>query len=165
MDLTSTPKLLARAATALPDAKSRQRRGGRFALVENLWHLADLEAEGFGARIARLLAEEDPFLPDFDGERIAAERKYLEKELAPAVAAFAEARAANLKALAAVTDWTRRGRQEGVGEITLRDLPARMLDHDLAHCNELADLLEEYAPGHPLIGDLRNDGPRDSRSI
>ena len=48
---------------------------GGFSLVEQAWHLADLEREGYGERIRRLLAEEDPALPDFDGARVAAERE------------------------------------------------------------------------------------------
>jgi len=52
------------------------RTGGAFSPVEQVWHLADLEREGFGVRIRRLRDEQAPRLPDFDGDRIARERHY-----------------------------------------------------------------------------------------
>jgi DinB family protein len=166
-ELSRTPALLSRVARAFPDAAARARNGS-FALVEHAWHLADLERDGFGARIARLLAEIDPLLPDFDGERTARERKYLELDLEEGLAAFAAARAANVRALREVTpaQWSRSGRQEGVGPIALSEVPRRMREHDLAHLGEIADLLFELAPEHPMIAGLRalaQGGPRSSQ--
>jgi len=163
MELAHTPSMLARIAAELPESAQRL-RSGPFAFVEHVWHMADLEREAFGLRIVRLAAEEDPFLPDFDGDRIARERDYLHKEVAAGLAAFAAARAENLRRLASITDWSRTGRQEGVGAISLAEMPQRMLDHDCAHFNELADLLVELAPGSGLISALRNTGPRSSKA-
>ncbi|HEY7515870.1 MAG TPA: DinB family protein, partial [Vicinamibacteria bacterium] len=83
--------------------------------VEQSWHLADLEREGFAVRIRRLLDEADPHLPDFDGGRIARERAYRSLSLDEGLAAFREARLRNLSMLRAVSpeDWGRRGTQEG----------------------------------------------------
>jgi DinB family protein len=118
--------------------------GGGFSLVEQAWHLADLEREGFGARITRLLEEEAPFLPDFDGARIARERDYRSRPLDAGLQAFAAARAANLARLRSVPEaaWHRTGTQEGVGPVTLADLPRLMLEHDDSHRKELAALLQ-----------------------
>lgn len=155
-ELSRMPALLSRVAEAFPDAAMRA-RSGSFALVEHVWHLADLEREGFGARIARLLGERDPWLPDFDGERTARERRYLQLDLAEGLAAFAAARAANVKALGEVEagQWSRTGRQEGAGPLSLSELPRRMREHDLSHLNEIADLLFELAPEHPMLAGLR----------
>jgi hypothetical protein len=166
-ELSRMPALLSRVAQTFPDARARA-RSGSFALVEHAWHLADLEREGFGARIARLLAETDPLLPDFDGERTARERRYLELDLAQGLAAFESARAANLKSLRGLTaeEGARSGRQEGVGTIALSELPRRMREHDLAHLGEIADLLSELAPQHPMLAGLRalaQGGPRSSQ--
>jgi len=127
---------------------------GGFSLVEQAWHLADLEREGYGARIRRLLAEEDPMLPDFDGARIAAERNYRGRSLAEGIAAFRAARRANLALLRSLPDgaWGRPGRQEGVGPLILGDVPRLMREHDDSHRAEIAALLA----GHPI--------PRDSVS-
>src|SRR5260370_33018590 len=117
MELAETAKILARVVAAVPTSLVRV-RSGPFALVEHLWHMADLEREGFGARIARLMAEDDPFLPDFDGERMAREREYLRKDAASGLAAFAAARAENLARLLAAPDPARAGRQESVGAVS-----------------------------------------------
>ncbi|HEY4886378.1 MAG TPA: DinB family protein [Myxococcales bacterium] len=166
--LSRTPALLARVAAQVPDALVRV-RSGLFALVEHAWHIADLEREGFGERVRRLIAEEDLFLPDFDGERLAREREYLMADLAPAIAAFAGAREQTLRSLRAVSggQWTRSGRQEGVGTVTLAVMPQRILDHDFAHLNEIADLLADLLPSHPMIDELRaiaQGGPKTSKA-
>ena len=110
-----------------------------FAPVEHCWHLADLEREGYAVRIRRLLAEDDPALPDFDGARIAAERGYRSLSLTAGIEAFREARAANVEALRALGDraWLRGGTQEGVGPVTVCDLPAMMAEHDEGHRREI----------------------------
>ncbi|HYZ89314.1 MAG TPA: DinB family protein [Myxococcales bacterium] len=164
-ELEAMPDLILRVFAGLP-AELWRVRSGPFAFVEHCWHLADLEREGFGARIETLLAEDDPFLPDFDGEKIAAERQYLVLRVDVALAAFAAARARNVSRLRAIApeQWQRSGRQEGVGRVSLLDLPRRMVDHDLAHRNEIADLLAALMPGNPFIAELRNSGPATSRA-
>lgn len=166
-ELSRMPALLSRVAPVFPDVAVRA-KGGSFALVEHVWHLADLEREGFAVRIARLLAETDPQLPDFDGEGTAKERRYLELDLAAGLSAFAAARAANVNSLRGVGpgQWSRSGRQEGAGPVSLADLPRRMREHDLAHLDQIADLLSELAPQHPMIAGLRalaGGGPRSSQ--
>lgn len=103
--------------------------------VEQCWHLADLEREGFGARIRRLLDEDEPFLPDFDGGRMAEERQYRTRSLAEGLLAFRSERAANLALLRAVKggQWSRGATQEGVGRVGLCDVPRMMAEHDAAH--------------------------------
>jgi hypothetical protein len=116
-----------------------------FALVEQVWHLADLEEEGFAVRIDRILRESDPSLPDFPGGRLARERRYIEQPLLPALQRFEEARAANVARLAAATDeeWLRTGEQEGVGEVTLARVSEMMMEHDASHAAELRALIAE----------------------
>jgi DinB family protein len=165
--LSRTPALLARVAAQMP-AELVRVRSGPFALVEHAWHMADLERE-FGERIRRLLREDDPFLPDFDGERVAKERQYLTLDLAAGLAAFASAREETLRRLGGIPSqgWARRGRQEGVGTVSLSEMPGRIVDHDRAHLNEIADLLADLVPGHPMIGELRDlaaGGPKSSKA-
>ena len=119
------------AAAAGPD--------GSFGPVEQCWHLADLEREGFGVRIRRLLMESDPHLPDYDGAAIARERGYRSRSLAEGLAAFRSARRDNLAALGGVRreDWTRAGIQDGVGPVALSDIPAMMAEHDDGHRREI----------------------------
>ena len=112
---------------------------GAFSPVEQCWHLADLEREGFGVRIRRLLADPDPYLPDFDGARIARERDYRRRSLAEGVRSFQEERAANLALLRSLdsSQWSRAGTQEGVGRVALCDIPHMMAEHDDAHRAEI----------------------------
>ena len=53
--------------------------------------------------------------------------------------AFARARQDNIDALARVTpsEWKRRGLQQGVGPISLCDIPTMMAEHDAAHRDEI----------------------------
>jgi hypothetical protein len=150
--LEAMPADLQAAAGTMGEAAARTPPdGGGFCLLEQAWHLADLEREGFGPRIRRLLAEEDPQLPDFDGARVAAERNYRAKSLAEGLAAFLAARTANLAALRSVpaAAWERKGRQEGVGAITLRDVPRIMREHDDSHRQEIAALVAGIRPPEP----------------
>ncbi|MGH8264763.1 MAG: DinB family protein [Steroidobacteraceae bacterium] len=110
-----------------------------FSPVEQCWHLADLEREGFGERMRRLRAESKPVLPDFDGETIARVRNYRGKSLAEALAAFQRARAENLAFIESIdlAEWNRDGVQEGVGPVALCDIPVMMSQHDAAHRAEI----------------------------
>lgn len=110
-----------------------------FSPVEQCWHLADLEREGYAVRIRRLRNEVEPALPDFDGEQVARERNYKSLSLHDGLAAFRRARAENLAALRGLTssEWERRGTQEGVGSVGLCDIPLMMSEHDAAHRAEI----------------------------
>lgn len=144
LTLESTPALLRRAAAAFAPGQVRMRpASGGFSFVENVWHLADLEREGYGARIARMLGQDNPALENFDGDRIARERGYQDKDVERGLALFTRARAANLAVLRrlARAEWSRSGSQEGVGRVTLADLPRMMAEHDRSHGDEVADLV------------------------
>ena len=144
--LESTPALLAQAARSCPPGETTRRPAvGGFSLVENVWHLADLEREAYGVRIRRLLAEDEPALANFDGDRIARERDYQRRDLDEGLAAFARARRRNLERLRELPSsaWKRAGSQESVGRVTLGDLPAMMAAHDRSHGDDIRTLLAE----------------------
>jgi hypothetical protein len=144
--LEEMPAFLEAAFGALSAADAvRPGPNGTFSPVEQCWHLADLEREGFGARIDRLLTEDDPFLPDFDGDRVARDRDYRSRALAAGLRAFRDARAENVAKLRAPADvqWDRSRRQEGVGRVALRDVPALAAAHDAAHRGEIEAWLHE----------------------
>lgn len=156
LTLESTPALLARAASELPEDMVRQRGTvGGFSLVEHVWHLADLEREGYGTRIRRLLTEDEPRLSNFDGDRVARERLYQRRDLAEGLLAFTSARTRNLQTLRdlSASDWNRTGEQEGVGTVALADVPRMMADHDRAHGLEIAELVREIRDGFRQRGE------------
>lgn len=112
---------------------------GSFSPVEHVWHLADLEREGFGFRIMKLQSELNPRLTDFDGDRIAKERDYLSLSLLEGLSAFIDARNANIQTLQSLPPeaWARAGTQEGVGTVSLCDMQVFIYQHDQAHLAEI----------------------------
>lgn len=142
--LVEMPDWLSAVVDRVPPGEARTPTpDGGFSVVEHAWHLADLEAEGYGVRIQRLLSEHRPVLPDFEGNRIARERRYRERSVHEGVAAFAAARAANVGRLRAVPEeaWEREGTQEGVGSVCLQDVARMMAEHDAGHRAEIEALL------------------------
>lgn len=145
--LAETPARLA--ARARPFGAGQLRRRGAddgFSLLEHVWHLADVEERAFAVRIRRIRDEPAPELADFDGAAAASAGRYHERELDAGLAAFTRARAGNLAVLRALgaADWDRPARQEGVGALTLGDLPRLMAGHDAAHALELDALRAEF---------------------
>ena len=119
-----------------------QPEGGYFSVLENVCHLRDIEIEGYGARLKRILAENHPTLPDLNGGQLARERRYNEQPLQPALNAFIQTRHANLKILEKVTETqlARTAYLEGTGEITLSRLLELWVEHDRGHVQELKKL-------------------------
>lgn len=144
-DLAAFPSTL-KEAVAAAGAQLRVRGSdGGFAIVEHLCHLADLESEGYGQRIERILGEDHPSWDDFYGSAIAIARNYLEQDPDAAFRRFADARAVNLARLrtASEDDWQKRGAHRGVGEVSLRDVAQMMVEHDRSHAAEIQTLLTE----------------------
>lgn len=139
-DLQALPDFLKATFGSLTELDAATRGADdTFSPVEHCWHLADLEREGYAVRIRRLWAEREPVLPDFDGARIAQERNYRSRSLAEGLAAFAQARRANIALLRTLrsADWLRRGTQDGVGPVALCDIPEMMAEHDATHRAEI----------------------------
>jgi DinB family protein len=130
-----------------PDEITARGSDGSFSPVEQVWHLADLEREGFGERIRRLLSEAEPQLPDFDGAKAAADRHYRTLSLDEGLSAFSEARRRNVDMLRDVAPdaWLRVGMQEGVGNVSLCDMPSFMCQHDAAHRREIEAWRADHA--------------------
>lgn len=71
----------------------------RFSLVEQIWHLADIEEFGWAQRLPRVLAETRPVLPGVDGDRLARERCYQQRPWRGAARRFVAQRRRSLAAL------------------------------------------------------------------
>ena len=138
--LAAMPSFLREAfATLSPEEARLPGPDGSFSPVEQIWHLADLEREGFALRIRRLRTEVGPFLADFDGATLARERDYKSLSLMAGLAAFEASRAENISSLQSLSpdEWTRSGTQKGVGPVMLCDMPAFLRQHDEAHIAEI----------------------------
>lgn len=146
--LAETPARVRQLVKDLSDSDARWKAAPQdFSVLENVCHLNDLEREGYALRIEKLIHEEQPFLPDFDGSKIAAERDYNNQELEAMLAAFAHARAGNLRAVGNLTEdrLERSGTLETVGPITLGELLLKMREHDEAHLRDLDTLRDKLS--------------------
>jgi len=138
--LTQTPDKISKFLEGLSDTEMRRPESdGRFSALENICHLRDLESEGYGLRIDRMLDEANPLLPDFDGARAAAERNYNQQQSDAALAEFTSSRRRNIEKLRGLTseEMQRAGTLEGVGDVTLKRLAEMMREHDESHLDDM----------------------------
>jgi len=114
-----------------------------FSVLENVCHLRDLEREGYLVRVRRILTEDNPSLPDVDGDRLAIARRYNDGDLDAAVRGFRSARLETLGLLDALTPGklSRSGTLEKVGPITLARVLAMQREHDAGHLRDIGALL------------------------
>lgn len=111
--------------------------------LEQVCHVRDIEIEGYQRRIARTLAEENPFLPSIDTDGLARDRRYGTSNAVEAFAAFRAARAATVRTIEAIrpADFDRPAEFEGYGPVTLRSLVHYLCSHDQQHLAGLQWLL------------------------
>ena len=129
---------IARLIDGLSDAAMHAKPDwAEFSIAANICHLRDIEAEGFNVRARRLAEEVDPFMPDVDGAKLAAERNYDDQDWRVALHEFAKLRADTISRLDGSNGG---GTLEGVGRITSRDLAALMQKHDRGHLTEIGTL-------------------------
>lgn len=156
-DIQKTPATIAALIAGLSDAKLRWRHSNdEFSALENVCHLRDLEIEGYGLRLERLLSETNPELADFNGARVAAERAYNRESLQHALDAFEAARRNNVSKFERLSDaeWQRTGNLQGVGNICVVDLVEMMHEHDASHLQDVRLLLQQLKENSRFQNDL-----------
>ncbi len=106
-----------------------------FSAIEQVWHVLDIELEGYQVRFQRTLHEDAPLLPSIDSEAVARQRDYGARKAEDAFARFREARALTVAVLATLDDarLARRAVFEGYGPTTLRGLAHFLCSHDQQH--------------------------------
>jgi len=102
-----------------------------------------------------------PELADFEGARNAREGHYKQRSWSAGLESFRATRASNLALLRGLDkeQWQRRGSQQGVGPISMCDMPSLMAEHDDAHRTEIDEWLRQQAqtPQQAGQGDCGND--------
>ena len=152
--LIATPQRLEFILDGLNDEDSRWHPVGEgwtvlghhvgWSIVQHVCHLRDLEIEGYGPRLVRLGCEDHPFMPDFVGDRLAAERDYDAQDVHAALASFRAARLLSVEsARIALLKPSARGTLESVGEIDVPQLLGFMREHDEGHLEALERLMAE----------------------
>src|ERR1700680_1337879 len=120
--LEETPKVIQRLTDGLSREQLTQRPSeGEFSVLEHVWHLRDIEHEGYAVRIEKLLTEDNPALQDIAGARLAAERGYHDLDFSKGLAEFSRGRKDNIGVVKNLSDaqLKRRGRFEAGHEVTL----------------------------------------------
>ena len=113
-----------------------------FSPIEQICHVRDVEIDGYHIRFRRTLEEENPFLPDLDGETLARERRYASQDAASVFAAFRAARAKTLELISTFTpQQLARPAQFNGGPATLLSLVHYLCSHDQQHLSGLQWLL------------------------
>jgi transcriptional regulator with XRE-family HTH domain len=141
--LAAMPSKLKDIVAVIPrDAWTQRPGNGGFSLVEHVCHLRDIDEDGYRERVARILTEERPSLPDIDGDALARERDYQSQDLEAALSAFAAARWQISARLAKLTPEDRRriGLMAAIREITIDGVVGAMLAHDSEHLDQLSEL-------------------------
>ena len=116
-------------------------RAGGFSLVQHLWHLADVEQQGWALRFARLLHEAEPLLPGVDGDQLAREGRYQQRLWRAAARRFEAQRRRTLQALRRCDAAVLRRPVHFSGQpATGAEMLAAMLAHDHEHRGEMAAL-------------------------
>jgi hypothetical protein len=147
--LEDAPCTIKQIVSDLGKSNVRERPHGKtWSVVEHICHLRDIEKEGYTVRITRLLTENQPFLEDIDGDRLAVERGYINQDFNEALEAFINARAVNIEAIRDLSadQLSKSGMFENTGPLTLVDLLNKMREHDGEHINELTQLRSTFTP-------------------
>jgi hypothetical protein len=128
---------------------SRKPPGDGWSVLEHVCHLRDIEQEGYAARIEKILSQERPFLPDIDGDKLAAERDYNNQQFAEAFQSFIAARESNIGKLLRLSDeqMSRTATFENTGVVTLARLVEMMREHDTDHLRQLGELRDQLSRG------------------
>jgi len=143
-ELRGAPERLAALAGRCPAGEiARKPAPDAFSAREVIHHLRDIEIEGHGARLVRMLEETEPFLPAVNGDQLAIERRYNDRPHEPALEEFRQARARAVTRLSSMTpeEWRRGGTLDGVGPIRVEALVQIWRTHDREHLEEMARLV------------------------
>jgi len=146
--LGRTPGVLRALLTGLPAELLAANEGpDTFSPHDVVGHLVQGEEEDWLARVRILLesGEGRPFDP-FD--RFAFRERHAGRTTAELLDSFASLRRGNLAALRALSltsyDLDRRGTHPDLGSVTLRELLATWVVHDLAHLGQIARVLAKH---------------------
>jgi len=114
---------------------------GKWSAREIVHHLGDSESFS-GARLRKLLIDDDPVIQGYDEGVYATKLRYNERDMAPALEAFRSARESNLQILQLMTedDWQRAGTHTESGRYTTEDWLTIYAKHAHNHASQIRRL-------------------------
>ena len=129
-----------------PDLLTAHPIPGKWSAAEIVHHLADSETIS-GHRLRRLLVEDRPLIQGYDQDQFAAQLRYNERDIAPALEAFRAARATTSQLLDLMTedDWHREGTHSESGSYSAEDWLKIYAAHAHNHAAQIGRLREALA--------------------
>ena len=108
---------------------------------EVIGHVIEAEERGFAGRVRLLLDQDEPFLPTWDQEAVAASRRDCERDGRELLEEFARLRLESVHMVARLTpdQLDRGGDHPDVGRLIVRDLLHEWVFHDRAHVQQILD--------------------------
>lgn len=122
-------------------------KADEWSLTEVLCHLRDVETDVNLARVQKVLAETNPFLPGEDTDAWAAERNYAHQDGRRALVEFTAARLRLVELLEALdaSGWQRPARHAIFGPTRLVELVGILAAHDRLHVRQVKTLVDGLA--------------------
>ena len=116
---------------------------GKWSAREIVHHLGDSESFS-GARLRKLLVEENPLIQGYDQDQYASRLRYNERDMAPALEAFRLARVTSMQLIDLMTDedWQREGTHTESGRYTTEDWLTIYAKHAHNHAAQIRRLRE-----------------------
>jgi uncharacterized damage-inducible protein DinB len=121
---------------------------GKWSILEIACHLRDMERDAYLARYRRILAEDNPALPDIDGDVYALERAYSEQRLSDVLRDWKRLRKECLGVLRTVKgdQWARQGTHPTAGALSIADFLRRQaVGNDQAHLGQIEAIKSRHA--------------------
>jgi hypothetical protein len=121
----------------------------KWSIKEIMCHLRDMERLAYLARYRKMLAEDNPALPNVDQDKIAIESDYINQDAKAALDEFKWLRAETIDTLrgAPVETWSRSGIHSSDGPMTVEQLVVRQIKgNDLNHLVQMKDIVRLKMP-------------------
>ncbi len=138
--LAATGATLSAELGALPPALATWHPApGEWCANEVLGHIIEAERRGFAGRIRTILSANEPFLPGWDQQAIARQRRDCEHAGAEVLAEFVALREGSVALVRGLSpaDLSRGGTHEKVGYLRIGDLLHEWVHHDRNHVRQL----------------------------
>lgn len=147
--LAATPQSLKAALKGLPrKVLLFTPAPGKWSILEILCHMRDMEREAYIERYTRILSEDEPRLPDVNGEALAITRAYRLQKPTDVVREWLALRRQTLQLLRKTgkAQWARAGVHETAGRLTMEDLIRRhAVGNDEAHLRQIEAIKRRFA--------------------
>jgi uncharacterized damage-inducible protein DinB len=128
---------------------------GKWSILEILCHMRDMEREAYIERYTRILSEDEPKLPDLNGDSFAILRAYRSQKAPEVVREWVALRRQTLQLLRKTgkVQWGRAGVHETAGRLTMEDLIRRhAVGNDEAHLRQIEAIKRRFAVLERLAG-------------